>query len=226
MHLIYCDLPFKMTQNRWDNIIPLEWMWSEFNRILKPNGVIVLHAMEMFSTLLMSTNPKQYKYKWFWKKGNKPTGFLNAKKQPLRIMEEVLVFYDKQCIYNPQMVKGNPCHSVGKAKDTSDCQTDNYGEYIRIETEGDLKYPQTLLEFPRDKEKLHPTQKPLLLAEYIINTYTNEDDIVLDITAGVCTSGLAAEKLNRKWINIERDKDEKGNCLGYCEKAVNRFKKL
>jgi site-specific DNA-methyltransferase (adenine-specific) len=218
-----------MTQNKWDNIIPLEWMWSEFNRLLKPNGVIVLHAMEMFSALLMSTNPKQYKFKWYWQK-DRGTGHLNAKKMPLRDVEEILIFSPAKLgnfTYNPQMTEGEPCHSVGKAKGKSQrehSRNNNYGEFTKVETEGNMKYPKTLLYFPRDKEKLHETQKPLALAEYMISTYTNEGDIVLDITSGVCTSGLAAERLNRKWINIELDKDENGNCLGFCEKAVGRFK--
>ena len=177
---------------------------------------------------LIMSNLKQYKYKWFWKKGNKPTGFLNAKKQPLRIMEEILIFYKSQPTYNPQMTKGAKCHSRGKAVGTDACQTNNYGEYNAVETAGDLKYPQTFLEIPRDKEKLHETQKPLELAEYITKTYTNENDVILDITSGVSTSGLAAEKNNRYWINIEKDimKDKKTKeyiCAGYCEKAKTRI---
>lgn len=215
--LIYCDLPYNKTQNIWDGTISTDWLWKESHRILQDDGAIVLHGMEEFSAMLIMSNLKEYKYKWYWKKGNKPTGFLNAKKQPLRIIEDILVFYNKQCTYNPQMVKGKPCHSRGKIVDTYEGQTNNYGEYKAVNTDGDFKYPQTLLEFPRDNEKLHPTQKPLSLAEYIIKTYTNENDIIVDYTSGVCTSGLAAENLNRQWINIEQD-------IEYCKKAIKRFK--
>jgi len=227
--LIYADLPFKMTQNSWDIPIPFEWQWKECNRLLKPDGVIAFHAMELFSALLLTSNTKQFKFEWYWEK-DRGTGFLNAKKMPLRNIEEILIFSPAklgQFTYNPQMVKGEKCHSRGKSvgKSQSDFSTNtNYGELIAVETEGDMKYPKTLLSFPRDKEKLHPTQKPIGLAEYIIKTHSNEEDIVLDITSGVCTSGLAAENTNRQWINIERDKDEKENCLGYCDKAVKRFK--
>jgi site-specific DNA-methyltransferase (adenine-specific) len=223
--LIYCDLPYNKTQNIWDSTLSTKWMWNEFNRLLVDNGVAVLHAMEEFSAMLTMSNLKDYKYKWFWQK-DRGTGHLNAKKMPMRNIEELLVFYKNQPTYNPQMYEGEPCHSVGKAKGISQREhsvNTNYGEFTKVETEGNMKYPKTLLYFSRDKEKLHPTQKPLGLAEYIIKTYTNGGDSILDITAGVCTSGLAAEGLNRKWINIEKDYDDKGNCLGYCEKAIARF---
>jgi site-specific DNA-methyltransferase (adenine-specific) len=203
--MIYCDLPFQMTQNKWDNIIPLEWMWNEFHRVLKPNGAIVLHAMELFSALLISSNPKEYKYKWFWQK-DRGTGHLNAKRMPMRNIEEVLVFYKKQPTYNPQMYEGEACHTRGKAvgKEQADfSRNNNYGNFKAVETEGNLKYPKTLLYFPRDKEKYHDTQKPLELNEYLINTYTNMNDNVLDITFGSGTSMVAAKKLRRNYIGFE-----------------------
>lgn len=197
-------------------------MWNEFYRILTNNGVIVLHAMEEFSAMLIMSNTKDYKYKWYWQK-DRGTGHLNAKKMPLRNVEEILIFSPVklgQFTYNPQMYEGEPCHSRGKALGKSQedfSRNNNYGSFKAVETEGNMKYPKTLLYFQRDKEKLHDTQKPLLLAEYIIKTYSNEEDTILDITAGVCTSGLAAERLNRKWINIEKD-------INYCKKAIERFK--
>lgn len=214
--LILCDLPYGTTQNKWDSIIPLDRLWTQYKRIIKDNGAIVLHGMELFSAQLMISNSIDYKYKWFWKKGNKPTGFLNAKKQPLRIMEEILVFYNKQCTYNPQMVKGEKCHSRGKIVDTYDGQTDNYGEYKAVNTDGDLKYPQTFLEFSRDNEKLHPTQKPLALAEYLIKTYTNEGDTILDNACGSGTTCLAAINTNRNYIGFETNSN-------YYEIALNRI---
>jgi site-specific DNA-methyltransferase (adenine-specific) len=180
-------------------------MWSEFHRVLKPNGVIVLHAMELFSALLISSNPKEYKYKWFWQK-DRGTGHLNAKRMPMRNIEEVLVFYKKQPTYNPQMYEGEACHTRGKAvgKEQSDfSRNNNYGNFKAVETEGNLKYPKTLLYFPRDKEKLHDTQKPLALAEYLINTYTSTGDNVLDITVGSGTSMVAAKKLGRNYVGFE-----------------------
>ena len=214
--MILCDLPYGTTQNKWDSIIPLDKLWERYKKIIKNNGAIVLHSMELFSAQLMMSNPNWYKYKWHWKKGNKPTGFLNAKKQPLRIMEEILVFYNKQCTYNPQMIKGNPCHSRGKIVNTYDGQTDNYGTYKAVNSEGDLKYPQTLIDISRDNEKLHPTQKPVSLAEYLINTYTNEGEIVLDNTCGSGTTLVAAKNLKRKCIGIEMEEK-------YCEIARNRM---
>lgn len=233
INLIYTDLPFGKTQNTWDSIIPAEWMWKEFNRILADNGVVVLHAMEEFSAFLMMSNLKDYKFRWYWQK-DRGTGHLNAKKMPLRNIEDILVFSPHKLgnfTYNPQMTKGEPCHSVGKAKGINQSEhsrNNNYGNFKKVETEGDLKYPKTLLYFPRDKDKLHETQKPLLLAEYLIKTHSNENDVLLDISSGVSTSGLACEKNNRYWINIEKDimKDKKSKeyiCAGYCEKAKNRF---
>lgn len=228
VNLIYCDLPYDKTQNIWDSTLPTEWMWKEYYRMLANNGVIALHAMEEFSAMLTMSNTKDYKYKWYWQK-DRGTGHLNAKKMPLRDVEELLIFSKVNLgnfTYNPQMTKGEKCHTRGKAvgKDQQDfSRNNNYGSFKAVETEGEMKYPKTLLYFHRDKEKLHDTQKPLGLAEYIIKTYTNEGDSVLDITAGVCTSGLASERLNRRWINIEKDTDSKGNCLGFCEKAIKRF---
>ncbi len=216
--LIYCDLPFQMTQNTWDNIIPLEWMWKEFRRVSKPNAPVVLHAMELFSALLISSNHKEYKYKWYWQK-DRGTGHLNAKKMPMRNVEEVLVFYCKQPTYNPQMYEGERCHSVGKAQGVSQrdhSRNTNYGEFKKVNTSGNLKYPKTLLYFPRDTPKLHPTQKPLALAEYLIRTYTNSGDTVLDITVGSGTSMLAAKNSGRQFLGFEKDE-------GHFEIAASRI---
>jgi site-specific DNA-methyltransferase (adenine-specific) len=216
--LIYCDLPYDKTQNKWDDTISNEWLWSESHRILQDDGVVVLHGMEEFSAMLIVSNLKEYKYKWYWQK-DRGTGHLNAKKMPMRNIEEVLVFYKNQPTYNPQMTEGEACHSVGKAKGISQkehSRNNNYGEFKKVETEGNLKYPKTLLYFPRDKEKLHETQKPIALAEYIIKTYTNENDLIVDFTSGSCTSGLGAENTNRRWINIEQSSE-------YCEMGSKRF---
>ena len=233
INLVYSDLPFGKTQNSWDKLIPSDWMWNEFDRILAPNGIVVLHSMEEFTAFLMMSNLKWYKFRWYWDK-DKGSGFLNAKKMPLRNIEDILVFSPNKLgnfTYNPQMVEGEACHSRGKAvgkKQEDFSRNNNYGSLEAVQTKGNLKYPKTLLYFSRDKEKLHDTQKPLSLAEYIIKTHSNENDVILDISSGVSTSGLAAEKNNRYWINIEKDiiKDKKIKeyiCAGYCEKAKNRI---
>jgi len=175
-----------------------------------------LTAAQPFTSILLVSELNNFKYNWTWKKGNKPTGFLNAKKQPLRITEDILVFYKEQCVYNPIMVKGAKCHSVGKAKNTKDVKTENYGEYVAVNTDGDEKYPQTLIDITRDKDKLHPTQKPVALFEYLIKTYTNENELVLDNCAGSGTTAIAAENTNRKWICVEQLQE-------YADKAVARI---
>lgn len=205
--LILCDLPYGTTRNPWDSIIPLDALWKHYNRIIKDNGAIVLTSQFLFSAKLMLSNEKDYKYSWVWKKGNKPTGFLNAKKQPLRICEDVLVFYKNQCTYNPQMTKGAKCHSRGKSVGTDKNKSDNYNGYKDLNTDGDMKYPQTLIDFERDVDKIHPTQKPVSLFEYLIKTYTNEGDTVLDNCSGSGTTAVASINTNRKFICIERDEN-------------------
>lgn len=217
--MILADLPYGTTRNKWDSIIPLDALWEQYNRVIKDNGAIVLTAQFLFSAKLMLSNEKDYKYSWVWKKGNKPTGFLNAKKQPLRICEDVLVFYKNQCTYNPQMTKGAKCHSRGKSVGTDKNKSENYNGYKDLNTEGDLKYPQTLIDFERDVEKLHPTQKPVSLFEYLIKTYSNENDIILDNCSGCGTTAIACLNTNRDFICIE--KDEK-----YFNDSITRINKI
>jgi len=205
--MICCDLPYGTTQNKWDCVINLNDLWEQYNRIIKDNGVIVLTAQFMFSAKLMLSNEKDYKYSWVWKKGNKPTGFLNAKKQPLRIHEDILVFYKNQCTYNPQMIKGAKCHSRGKSIGSDKNKSENYNSYKDFDTDGDMKYPQTIIDIPRDVEKLHPTQKPVALIEYLIKTYSNENDIILDNCAGSFTTSIACLNTNRRYICIEKDEN-------------------
>ncbi len=203
--MVLTDLPYGITQNKWDVLINLDNLWTDWKRVLVDNGVIVLCASQPFTTYLISSNPKMYKYSWVWKKGNKPTGFLNAKKQPLRITEDILVFYNKQCTYNPQMIPGDHCHSIGKAKNTNKSKSSNYGEYLRTETNSVLKYPQTIIDIPRDQKLVHPTQKPVALFEYLIKTYTNEGDTVLDSCLGSGTTLEACKNTNRNCIGYEID---------------------
>ena len=199
INLILCDLPYGTTQNKWDSIIPLDLLWEQYKRIIKDNGVIVLTAAQPFTSLLVSSNLQDFKYEWIWRKPL-GTGFLNAKKQPLRNHESVLVFYKKQCTYNTQFMQGKP-YTCKKGSATS-----NYNKHELVTTISDgRRYPLTVQEFNYDKSKVHPTQKPVALFEYLIKTYTNEGDLVLDSCAGSGTTGIAAKNCGRNFILIEQD---------------------
>lgn len=201
--MILTDLPYGMTNNLWDKVIPMELLWENFNRILKINGACVLFGMQPFTSLLVNSN-KNFKYNWIWIKNN-VTGFLNAKKQPLRNIEDICVFYQKQCTYNPQMTLGNPYKNKKGIKLNN---SSNYRILNRIvdNPNSGARYPTQILNFSQERG-LHPTQKPVPLCEYLIKTYTNENDIVLDCCMGVGTVGVACKNTNRNFIGIELDKD-------------------
>jgi len=201
--MILADPPYGTTQCKWDSIIPLEPMWEQLKRIIKPNGAIVLFGSEPFSSFLRCSNIKQYKYDWIWEK-TRPTGSMSAKKQPLRNTESIIVFYKKQPLYNPQM---NRAKIVVEKKRTVD-----KGEALRnfkltrVFNNNGLAYPRTILKFNNPNYKsLHPTQKPVALMEYLIKTYTNENETILDFSMGSGTTGVAAKNLNRSFIGIELD---------------------
>lgn len=202
--MILCDLPYGTTQCKWDVIIPFDLLWSEYNRIIKDNGAIVLFGSEPFSSMLRLSNIKNYKYDWVWDKV-KGTGFLNAKRQPMRNHELVSVFYKKQCTYNPQKTSG---HKLKKSYRSKKLQTEVYGEMSKDYTyESTERYPRSIQVFSTDTQNssLHPTQKPVALCEYLIKTYTNEGEIVLDNCIGSGTTAIAAINTNRQFIGIERD---------------------
>lgn len=201
--MILCDLPFGVTRNEWDKIIPFEFLWSEYNRIVKPNGAIVLHCQQPFTSRLIMSNEKELKYCWVWYK-HYCRGFLNAKKQPLKSHEDIAVFYNKQCTYNPQMKKGRL-----RSKGNSSKQRGCYGNYKPVKTVNDVYYPQTILDFAgcANSELQHPTQKPVPLLEYLIRTYTNEGETVLDNCAGSGSTGVACVNTNRNFIGIELDEN-------------------
>ena len=207
---IIADPPYGTTACKWDSVIPFDLMWEQLNRIIKPNGAIVLFGSEPFSSALRMSNIKNYKYDWIWDK-KRCTGFLNAKKQPLRNNETISVFYKKQPTYNPQPYKKNTTGNMGKSKEH---QTDNYGKYHQVDNDNsnEFGYPRTLLtqipvinNLSKDKSGLHPTQKPVALMEYLIKTYTNENETVLDFTMGSGTTGVACVNTNRNFIGIEQD---------------------
>ena len=209
--IILCDLPYGVTsRNKLDSIIPFDKLWEQYERIIKDNGAIILTSIQPFTSITVCSNLKLFKYEWIWKK-QQETGFLNSKKQPLRNHESILVFYKSQPTYNPQFTQGKPytCKS-GKA-------STNYNEQISVVTENNGKrYPLTILDFPYDKNKLHPTQKPLALFEYLIKTYTKENELILDNCVGSGTTCLAAKNLNRNFIGFENNKK-------YFDIACNRI---
>lgn len=210
--MILCDLPYGVTnRNLWDNIIPYHLLWEAYERIIKPNGAIVLYAIQPFASTLICSNIKWFKYEWIWQK-NVPVGFLNAKKQPLRNHEHIIVFYKSQSVYNPQFTTGKPY------KTTKGDHGTNYGgrgKYatVRYTINEGTRYPVTVLSYPKDKEKYHPTQKPVGLCEYLIKTYTHENDVVLDNCAGSGSILVAAKKCGRQYIGIEKEKHYYDICI-------------
>jgi site-specific DNA-methyltransferase (adenine-specific) len=199
--MILCDLPYGTTACKWDTIIPFEPLWLEYERIIKDNGAIVLTASQPFTSALVMSNPKMFRYSMIWEK-EQATNFMMLKKQIGKVHEDINVYYKKQPNYQPQMIKTNrPIRSCGGNT------VETLGEFhavgndqIRYE-----KYPTSILRFNRDKGGLHPTQKPVALFEYLIKTYTNENDLVLDNCAGSGTTGVACHNLNRDCILIEQE---------------------
>ena len=214
---VITDPPYGTTACKWDSVIPFEPMWKQLKRIIKPNGAIVLFGSESFSSALRMSNIKNYKYDWIYHK-TLTTGFLNAKKQPLRNHELISVFYNTQCTYNPQKTAGKPYKAIrGKGKGLSVTKDFNItkGGNLTINT-GD-RYPLTVMHKWNVETGFHPTQKPVSLMEYLIKTYTNEGETVLDFTMGSGTTLVACKRTNRNGIGIEQDKK-------YCEIAIERLK--
>ena len=211
--MILCDLPYGTTRNKWDSIIPLEPLWAQYERIIKDNGAIVLTAQTPFDKVLGVSNLKLLRYEWIWHKDN-ASNFLNARRNPMKIHENVLVFYKKLPNYNPQKRKGfRPYHTNGRSNKLSSHYMKNFNPKDTGNTDG-TRFPISVLNFNAERG-LHPTQKPVALFEYLIKTYTNEGDMVLDNTMGSGTTNLACIKLNRKSIGIEKEKQ-------YYDVAVRR----
>ena len=202
--MVMCDLPYGTTACKWDSVIPFAPLWAAYKRICKPNAAIVLTASQPFTSALVMSNTEMFKYCWVWDKANS-TGFLNAKKQPLRQTEDVCVFYQDVPPYYPTMeVRGKPRTKGGYNKPGG---SDNYGEFHDAKSVGNSYYPTNLLRISNANraEKTHPTQKPVALMEYLIKTYTNEGETVLDNTMGSGTTGVACANTGRRFVGIERD---------------------
>jgi len=198
--MILADLPYGVTaRNKWDEIIPFKPLWKQYERIIKDNGAMVFTASQPFATTLVSSNPKLFRYDLIWEK-EMGSGHLNANRMPLRSHESILVFYKKLPIYNPQFENGKPYVATSGEGST------NYNEQIIVTTISDGKrYPKSVLRFNRDKEKLHPTQKPIALLEWLIKTYTIENEVILDNVMGSGSTGEACIKTNRRFIGIEKE---------------------
>lgn len=215
--MILCDLPYGTTACKWDTIIPFKPLWREYERIIKDNGAIVLTGSQPFTSALVMGNPKMFRYEWIWEKSN-GGGFLSANKMPLKRHENVLVFYKSLPTYNPQMTKGV------KYSTTSSCGGGHLGEVQSKKVAGWVtkndgqRYPISYQFFSNDVG-LHPTQKPVKLFEYLIKTYTNEGDLVLDNCAGSGTTGVACEITNRNSILIEKEPN-------YCDIIRNRLSEI
>ncbi len=207
--LILADLPYGTTaQNQWDSIIPIDKLWIQYNRVIKDAGVIALWSQMPFTAMLVNSNPNMFRYAWIIEKTN-ATGFLNAKRMPMKAHENMLIFYKKLPLYSPQMTHDHPRKvSTASHKRNSKKSTD-YGEYGLTSYDSTDRYPRDVLSFAWDKQKsrLHPTQKPLAACEYFILTYTKEGDTVLDNCMGSGTTGLACKKLNRNFMGMELNKE-------------------
>ena len=223
---VICDLPYGVLNGEseggsWDTIIPFEPLWAEYRRVCKPTAAIVLFAQGMFTADLMHSNPKMWRYNLIWKKGDRASGFLNANRMPLRNHEDIVIFYDKLPTYNPQMRTGFPNHTRGhgggKLKNGCYGKFDPWARSEVITTE---KFPLSIIDIAKEHDvnkQFHPTQKPVDLLRYLVLTYTNEGDTVLDNCMGSGTTAIACIKERRHFIGFELSKE-------YFDKAVRRIK--
>jgi site-specific DNA-methyltransferase (adenine-specific) len=202
--MILCDLPYGTTRCSWDEIIPFDELWEQYERVIKDNGAIVLTASQPFTTKLISSNMKMFRYEWIWKKGKHVTGFPNAKRMPMKNHENICVFYKRLPTYNPQGIIPLVQTKRKKRKKVSDimANTDSLkNEYVTTHK----NYPRSILDYSRDSNTKHPTQKPVALFEYLIKTYTHKGEVVLDNCMGSGTTAVACLNTGRKFIGIEKD---------------------
>lgn len=201
--LVCADVPYGTTECKWDSVLDLDDMWRELYRVAKPNAAIVIFSAQPFTSVLVASNLKHWRSEWIWEKGN-ATGFLNAKKQPLRAHENIEVFYRRQPTYNPQFTHGHDRKTSKRKSVNSEC----YGKaYTLTEYDSTSRYPRDVQFFSSDKQKgnYHPTQKPVALLRYLIETYSNHGETVLDFTMGSGTAAIACQESGRSFIGIEKD---------------------
>lgn len=198
--MVLCDLPYGTTQCEWDVKLPFEPLWAEYKRIVKENGAILLFAQQPFETDLINSNRKMFRYEWVWEK-SRPMGFLNANKMPLRAHENICVFYRRLPLYNPQKTEATGKPRLNKCGD----RYSGYGKYVRQDTWDDgSRYPRDVIRFAVHEGR-HAAQKPVELCEYLIKTYTNEGEVVLDNCMGSGSTGVACVNCGREFIGIEKD---------------------
>lgn len=206
--MICCDLPYGTTQCKWDTIIPFEPLWAHYKRVIKANGAIVLHASQPFTSALVMSNPKWFRYCWIWEK-SKATGHLDSKRRPLKAHEEICTFAAGQTLYNPQKLEGPPRKWVGGGNKVTSVYGKVRDQHLRYD-HGSMRFPRSVVYFKTAQAEgkvLHSTQKPVALIEYLIRTYTNKGDMILDNCMGSGTTGVACKNLNRNFIGIEKDRE-------------------
>ena len=213
--MILCDLPYGTTRNKWDTVIPLDLLWKQYERIVKDNGAIVLFAQTPFDKVLGASNLKLLRYEWIWDK-NKATGFLNSKKMPLKAHENILVFYKKLPNYYPQGLVKKEVPTINKGNRGRMGEVSNYGVANKDAIQEYENYPRDVLKYGVVMKPVHPTQKPIELLEYLIKTYTDEGELVLDNCMGSGSTGVACQNTGRKFIGIELDE-------GYFNISKNRI---
>ena len=200
--MVLVDLPYGQTGCEWDNVIDLEKMWKQLNRICKDTTPVVFFCTTKFGNTLINSNPKQFRYDLVWEKSNS-VGFLNANKMPLRLHEMMYIFYKKLPTYNPQKIAGKP---YNKTDNPTIPKTYGAGGVIKHQSDGSNRHPTSIIQFPNpNKNSKHPTAKPVELCEWLVKSYSNEGDTILDFTMGSGTTGVACKNLNRKFIGIEMD---------------------
>lgn len=224
--MVLCDLPYGTTQNHWDSVIPLDELWSHYDRVVKPNGAIVLFSQGVFTARLIMSNDRNFKYKFVWEK-SKPTNFLNARKQPLRKHEDLCVFYRRQPVYNPQMSPGLP-YDKGVRKSQL---TGSYGDFsaVQVKSEGG-RFPTDIVYFKTAESEgpvWHPTQKPVELLRWMVRTFTNPGDVVLDNACGSGSALVAAYLEDRRFVGIELNSEAlrfKGENIDLIETCQERLR--
>lgn len=217
--MVLCDLPYGTTQNKWDSVLPLDALWVQYKRVIKPDGVIVLFASQPFTTALINSNMKMFRYCWVWDK-TKGGNFLLAKKQPVKSHEDICVFYGAQPTYNPQMI------IRGKVRKKGGGRASTSFDVIPTISLNNEYYPTSILTYSTGsrKDHWHPTQKPLGLCEYLIKTYTNEGDIVLDNCLGSGTTAVACINTGRQYIGIEKEEQYFVTALERIKQAQGQYR--